>query len=283
MAGDRPWRNHTEPVMDPARLADNTTTQTVAILTLFHVVALIFVALRMYARAWVIKAFGKDDTIMGLAAVGWIGGRPAYPSHVLVADDEKLFAVGGWAVFLFQAQHGLGRHQNTLSEDDLRVYKESSFYQSLLMTDISTGLTKISIGLNLLRLSNGTRWYFWGLWSIIGVHALPQSLQSSWVANSTMLVLGFISLYTVTYLIVQILHCRPVAGYWDSSVHANCYSYKLFITLGIINTGFSVATDIMLAVIPIPIIWSLRLRPRVRFYLIGILSLGYLYGCPVFI
>jgi hypothetical protein len=37
--------------------------------TIFHAIALIFVSLRVYARAIVIKAFGKDDVFMVLSAV----------------------------------------------------------------------------------------------------------------------------------------------------------------------------------------------------------------------
>ena len=41
----------------------------VTVLTVFHVLALVFVSLRVYARAVIIKTFGKDDIFMVLSAV----------------------------------------------------------------------------------------------------------------------------------------------------------------------------------------------------------------------
>ncbi|KAJ5966614.1 hypothetical protein N7481_013328 [Penicillium waksmanii] len=50
----------------------------------------------------------------------------------------------------------------------------------------------------------------------------------------------------------------------------------LFVTFGLVNTAFNIFTDVFFATIPIPIIWTLQMRRKVRIYLIGILSLGYL-------
>lgn len=99
------------------------------------------------------------------------------------------------------------------------------------------------------------------------------------------------------------LHCKPMQASWDHSIAGStCYSIKLFIKFGLINTGtclfvlplkisdemhrvanlsrfpakgFNVFTDILFATLPIPIIWNLQVKHRVRLYLIGVLSLGY--------
>jgi hypothetical protein len=34
-----------------------------------------------------------------------------------------------------------------------------------------------------------------------------------------------------------ILRCRPLAGFWDKSLNADCYSLDLFIRLGLASTG----------------------------------------------
>lgn len=72
------------------------------------------------------------------------------------------------------------------------------------------------------------------------------------------------------------LHCTPMAGHWDSSFNPTCYGRDLFITFALVNTSFNIATDVLFASFPVPIIWNLQVRRRVRAYLIGILSLGYL-------
>lgn len=40
--------------------------------------------------------------------------------------------------------------------------------------------------------------------------------------------------------------------------------------------GFSIFSDVALAVLPVPIIWKLRMPLKLRLYVVGILSLGYL-------
>ncbi|KOC16924.1 hypothetical protein AFLA70_268g001701 [Aspergillus flavus AF70] len=45
-------------------------------------------------------------------------------------------------------------------------------------------------------------------------------------------------------------------------------------------TAFNIFTDVLFATIPIPIVWNLRMKRRVRMYLIGVFSLGYLLALP---
>lgn len=45
-------------------------------------------------------------------------------------------------------------------------------------------------------------------------------------------------------------------------------------------TAFNIFTDVLFATIPIPIVWNLRMKRRVRMYLIGVFSLGYLFALP---
>lgn len=55
--------------LDPARAAESNTAMLLGVLTTFHIIALVFVSLRLYARFFVIKAPGKDDVCMILSAV----------------------------------------------------------------------------------------------------------------------------------------------------------------------------------------------------------------------
>lgn len=38
----------------------------------------------------------------------------------------------------------------------------------------------------------------------------------------------------------------------------------------------NIFTDVMLGALPVPIIWKLQMKLRVRLYVIGVLNLGYL-------
>jgi len=221
------------PPLDPAYAAESNTVTLMAVITVFQVLSLIFVALRMYARFFVVKSAGKDDYAMLLA---------------------MLFTLaGGYIPFAVLAQHGLGKHLLAIPLPDLVIFFQANFWLSMFAMLIGLGLVKLSIGFNLLRLST-SRWYTWSLWTTI----------------------GFVVAYTFMACMTFLLHCDTVAGNWDFTGTAKCYSLDLFITFALINTSFNIFTDVLFAVFPIPIIWTLQMKKKTRIYLIVILSLGYL-------
>ncbi|KAL7939924.1 hypothetical protein V8C42DRAFT_349954 [Trichoderma barbatum] len=72
------------------------------------------------------------------------------------------------------------------------------------------------------------------------------------------------------------LFCQPLARYFDRTVEGHCYSINLFVTFGLINTGFNIFSDVVIATLPVPVIWTLKMPFRTRAYLIAVLSLGYI-------
>jgi hypothetical protein len=55
--------------IDPVRAAESNLGYLLGVTATFHVIALVFVGMRMYARVVVVKAFGKDDALMVAATV----------------------------------------------------------------------------------------------------------------------------------------------------------------------------------------------------------------------
>ncbi|KAI1850769.1 hypothetical protein JX265_004480 [Neoarthrinium moseri] len=217
---------------DPAYAAESNTTWIVTVVTIFHVIALSCVALRVYARAFVIKKPGWDDLMMVLCT---------------------LCTIGGWSVFIIQSYHGLGRHQDTISPPDLIIYSQAGLWQSIISAAWALTFLKISIALNLLRIGSNSRWYIWSLWATI-------------ILNVMNCISG-----TFTFL----LYCRPLPRYWDKSIPGSCAPIIVMITGGLVNTAVNIFTDIVLATLPVPVIWSLNLNRRKRLSVIGILSLGW--------
>ncbi|KAI0134226.1 hypothetical protein BJ170DRAFT_690509 [Xylariales sp. AK1849] len=217
---------------DPAYVAESNTTRIIAVVTVFHVLALVSIGLRMYARIYVIRAPGWDDAVMGLCA---------------------LCTIGGWSVFIIQASHGLGRHQDTISPADLKIFNQAGFWQSVISAAWALTFLKISIALNLLRLGSSSKWYKWSLWGTI-------------LLNVSNCLSG-----TFTFF----FFCRPLAGFWDKSLNPTCAPIAVLITGGLVNTAINIFTDVLSSTLPIPIIWNLKLHHRTKIYVIGILSLGY--------
>jgi hypothetical protein len=54
---------------DPVRAAESNLGYLLGVTATFHVLALTFVGMRMYARVIIVKAFGRDDALMLAAMV----------------------------------------------------------------------------------------------------------------------------------------------------------------------------------------------------------------------
>ncbi|KAJ5473490.1 hypothetical protein N7475_003056 [Penicillium sp. IBT 31633x] len=219
-ASKQEWENHLPQIL--------------AVQTVFTFVVLTVVALRFYVRVKLIKSTGVDDWTMLFAA---------------------LCALFGWVLWVFRGVYGLGRSDAWFAEGngDRAKVAQGSFWQAIIESALGMAMLKISIALNLLRLSPA-RWYVWCLWTSIVV------------------VIAYCFMGAMTFF----LYCVPMSAYWTHAPGSRCYSTNLFITFGLVNTGFNILTDVLFATVPIPVIWSLKMAPKMRLYLIGILSLGYL-------
>lgn len=78
-------------------------------------------------------------------------------------------------------------------------------------------------------------------------------------------------------LVAMILICIPVEGYWDKSVPAQCIPDQ---DIQVINAAGNIATDFMLLVLPLPIIWRLNLTVGRKVALTGLFGLGF-FGCVI--
>ncbi|EWC45467.1 hypothetical protein DRE_00866 [Drechslerella stenobrocha 248] len=78
----------------------------------------------------------------------------------------------------------------------------------------------------------------------------------------------------VAYGLLVIFYCVPVRAYWDpySYPDATCLSDEAaFIS----NAAVNIVLDCWLWVMPVPIVWSLRLPMRQRIGLVGVFGLGF--------
>ena len=55
-----------------------------------------------------------------------------------------------------------------------------------------------------------------------------------------------------------------------------CFSLDTFARIGLFNSIVNIATDILFAVVPIPIIFKLQINLRTKYSLVGILCLGFI-------
>ncbi|TQN65804.1 hypothetical protein CSHISOI_09875 [Colletotrichum shisoi] len=143
---------------DPAWAAESNTARILAVVTVFHALALISVGLRVYARVWVIRAAGWDDLMIILSAV---------------------CAIGGWSIFIVQADHGLGKHFKTIDKkSDYVTFQHASFWQAIISATGALMWLKLSIALSLLRLST-TKWFKRSLHAILAFNIFTDVVLST--------------------------------------------------------------------------------------------------------
>lgn len=128
------------------------------------------------------------------------------------------------------------------------------------------------------------------------VHLLSEALPSSLILR-----VAFLIIFTFVSAGPILFQCNPVAAAWNFSLRAppfgtgtaKCMDLNVFIKFGVFNsctflsltkcmkhylpfTAINALTDVLFAVLPVPMIWTLKINTRTKISLIGILSLGFL-------
>ena len=122
------------------------------------------------------------------------------------------------------------------------------FYFSILFYQLTLSSAKISISIQYLRI------------------AVSKSQR-----RVCLTMLGVIIVYSIWTAFSAIFLCSPPAHFWSSRVKGHCMNeLKLWFT----NAGLNIATDFALLILPMPIIYKLRLPKKQKVVLGCIMSLG---------
>ncbi|KAF2471195.1 uncharacterized protein BDR25DRAFT_223412 [Lindgomyces ingoldianus] len=228
------------PQITPEYLNYNEGPKFVAIVATLVSVALLIFLLRVYTRARILHFFGFDDWFMLIAA---------------------LCASGLLIIFIALTRLGFGKHTSAIPLDDLgRISKWLWWFSLVYIMGVS--FVKLSIACCLLRIIQrpNYRRFLYGMLEVL------------------------LAVLTLAWFFTFIFQCVPVAAAWHSSLrpphitegNARCMSHTTYRDLGLFNSAINIATDVIFATLPIPIIWNLRVNLRTRISLIVILGLGFL-------
>ncbi|KAK4450156.1 hypothetical protein QBC34DRAFT_461346 [Podospora aff. communis PSN243] len=131
-------------IPNPALNGQSRFGEIVIILSVFSVISTVAVAMRCYARLFMLRCFGRDDGVMVAAQV---------------------LALASAVAIGLEAQYGLGRHTWVVPQQNLIPYMKA-FYASIVVYNIAVCLTKVSILLQYKRLFSNPimqRLTLWGL------------------------------------------------------------------------------------------------------------------------
>ncbi|RAR09666.1 phosphatidylserine decarboxylase [Stemphylium lycopersici] len=224
----------TAPIRSPEYMAENQAARLMAVEGPLFALSSTAVLVRFYVRIFMLKTFGWDDAMMAIAMA---------------------ISAATLGLFLKVIDLGLGKHAEAFPmENVFPFFKIMYFYSILIISAYS--FIKLSIGFFLLRLADRTRWRPF----LIGM-------------------LVFLALFTIGSTFAIIFQCIPVQAGWDYNLRppvgdAKCYDATIFKNVGVFNSSINIATDLIFALTPIPMVWKLQVTIQTRVGLAVILSLG---------
>ncbi|KAF4480946.1 Satratoxin biosynthesis SC1 cluster protein 4 [Colletotrichum fructicola Nara gc5] len=150
-------------------------------------------------------------------------------------------------------RNGLGTHVYLLNEDQIKEYLRT-FYTAVIFYNAALAGVKMTFLLQ-----------YWRLFAVQRMRKL--------LLGATILVGG----WSMSQVLVEVLICIPMNAFWDKSVRGSCIpNYPLWY----INAAGNIATDLIVLVLPLPVISGLKLPTRQRYALGGIFCLG-LFTCVI--
>jgi hypothetical protein len=167
-----------------------------------------------------------------------------------------LFSLVLFSISLAAAHYGLGIHIWNLDSSLLNLPDEASRLLKLLFVcsiaySSAITFTKCAIIASYLRIfpdKNFRRVMFLAGFVVI----------SFWIA----------SIFAITFT------CIPVQALWDFTIaNARCFPV---VTFFYVYAGFNIATDIILCVAPMPLLWAMKLPTRQKFIVCILFSMGLL-------
>ncbi|KAF2748573.1 hypothetical protein M011DRAFT_399755 [Sporormia fimetaria CBS 119925] len=212
--------------------------------SLFSIAAVVVTA-RCYARIFVKKSFENPDQTQVLATIWFV-------------------------CYQIEISLGIGRYMAVIQANPDN-YRTILLLRQIHMTVVVMGLSvvKISIALFLLRLVTRKAYqlFLWGL-------------------------IVFLTLFSIACLGTLICQCENPRAVWDVRLRpppegtgtAKCFNRYTFRNIGLFNGTqltfkvINILTDFLLALLPVPLVWTLQLRLRTRISLVLILALGIFAG-----
>ncbi|RYP72333.1 hypothetical protein DL771_004307 [Monosporascus sp. 5C6A] len=151
------------------------------------------------------------------------------------------------ASMLASCAYGFGQHIYNISPEN-KLMALKLFYTAQAFYKLTTNLTKSSILLLYLRI-----------------------FVQSWFRITCYVLLGTILTYMVAAIALSIWQCSPVARAWDKSLPGTCID----ITANwYTNAGFSIATDVVILMLPMFPIYQSQLPHSRRLALMAVFALG---------
>ncbi|KAK8111238.1 uncharacterized protein PG998_007695 [Apiospora kogelbergensis] len=192
------------------------------------------VLLRTYVRAFMLNGFQSDDWLMLIGQA--------------VFTVSCAFVMAGYFA-------GMGRHNKSLDQpSEIRALEFQALATASYVLDMM--FIKLSIGIFLLRLATQKR-YRYLIWGSLAV----------------------IAIWSLALFFWNMFQCNPVQAQWDYTVleqdpTAHCASGDEIVNAAYALSVMTILSDWLYALIPIPIVWNVKMTTQTKITVVLILSMG---------
>ncbi|KAM0250028.1 hypothetical protein ACHAQJ_008797 [Trichoderma viride] len=144
--------------------------------------------------------------------------------------------------------YGMGRHFIYI-EPHNQVETLKYLYMSQVTYKVAINLTKCSILLLYLRLFEIVRWIRWSCRGLLACAII----------------------YCISSMIATIFQCHPVTKAFDKALPGTCIDLAKF---WYANAGFSIATDVIILLLPMPLVYQLEVPRAQKVALMAVFAIG---------
>ncbi|KAF7903625.1 uncharacterized protein EAF01_006674 [Botrytis porri] len=147
--------------------------------------------------------------------------------------------------------YGIGVHAVQLTYDQLI---NAAKYQVIVELGyiLCTAIIKTSVGLLLLRITSVKTFYKYLIWT---------SLVIVWI-------------WTIVTFAIGCAQCRPLKAAWDTVTPGVCLEPRIIANFAYAISAETIFFDWLFALLPIPMLWKIKMSLRLKFSIMIILSLG---------
>ncbi|KAL7953342.1 putative PTH11-typeG-protein-coupled receptor [Trichoderma compactum] len=159
-----------------------------------------------------------------------------------------IFALLTSGFLVASCHYGMGRHFVYIEAHN--KYETLKYlYMSQVTYKAAINLSKCSILLLYLRLFSIVGWFRWACWGV----------------------LTCVVIYCISSMIATIFQCSPVVKAFNKTLPGTCIDLARF---WFANAGFSIATDIIILMLPMPLVYQLEVPRAQKIALMAVFAVG---------
>ncbi|KAK1144136.1 hypothetical protein N8T08_005798 [Aspergillus melleus] len=179
-------------------------------------------------------------------AARWVKSTLGWDDYVICISIVIAYSMLAEAVF-WARDGGLGKHLSSLSMEEKIMFQKCFF-----ANEISYTLLVPSIKISILLLYRR-------------IFPIRKFQIASWIVG------GLVCSWCLAVFITVMLQCRPISLNWDKSQPGTCIDPKQFFFGNAIS---NLLIDVVILMMPIPMVLQLQLRTSQKLTILGIFLLG---------